>query len=42
MAKKLWSGRFEGQLDEDAKALSYSIPIDSFLVFYDIDVNRAI
>ncbi|MAH80221.1 MAG: argininosuccinate lyase [Rickettsiales bacterium] len=39
--KKLWGGRFKQELDEDAKALSYSLDIDKYLVHYDIAVNLA-
>ena len=40
-SKKLWGGRFKQELDDDAKALSYSLEIDKFLVQYDIAVNLA-
>ncbi len=37
--KKLWGGRFKSELDDDAKALSYSLDVDKWLVQYDIAVN---
>ncbi|RAP31959.1 argininosuccinate lyase [Candidatus Marinamargulisbacteria bacterium SCGC AG-414-C22] len=39
--KKLWGGRFEAGLDEDAKSLSYSLEVDKWLAPYDIRVNQA-
>ena len=41
MTKKLWGGRFETGLDQDAETLSYSLHIDKRLVQYDLQVNRA-
>lgn len=38
---KLWGGRFEKGLDEDAVALSYSLSVDWRLALYDIRVNLA-
>lgn len=38
---KLWGGRFEKELDNDAKALSYTLHIDKRLAPYDIAVNKA-
>ncbi len=39
--KKVWGGRFEKELDDDAKTLSYSLESDKKLVFYDLAVNKA-
>lgn len=38
---RLWGGRFEGGLDQIAKAFSFSIEIDQRLYPYDIALNRA-
>ena len=38
---KLWGGRFEKELTDEAKDLSYSLHSDLRLVFYDIQVNKA-
>ena len=38
---KLWGGRFEKGLDEDAIRLSYSLHVDKRLFPYDIQVNQA-
>ena len=38
---QLWGGRFEGSLDDAAKALSFSLHFDYVLFPYDIQVNKA-
>jgi argininosuccinate lyase len=39
--QKLWGGRFQKGLHEAAKQLSYSLAVDSRLVFCDLQVNLA-
>ena len=39
--KKLWGGRFKGDLDDSAKVFSYSINVDGALLPYDIQNNIA-
>ena len=41
MTKKLWGGRFQGELAEDAKEYSYSLHVDGKLLPYDIRVSQA-
>ena len=38
-SKKLWGGRFEEGLHEDAKTISYSLYIDKVFAIHDIKVN---
>ena len=39
--KKVWGGRFEKELDDDAKTLSYTLESDRALAIYDLQVNKA-